>query len=79
MIFTIAWAVLAAAAIGFEIFTAVATKNQQGTLSSNVWKYVTGVGANAKVPPWLAWVNRVILLALLAWLAGHLGFGLWAP
>lgn len=64
---TIAWIVLAAAAVTLETIALIRkdTPTQPRTLTANIRWLITGAG-------WGHWVARGVLIGLLAWLPGHL-------
>lgn len=76
-VWTWAWIGWGIAFLALEIPAAVFTKGR-GTLSWTIWRWVTHP-FDAKGKTAAAWAGRAVLLAFLAWLAGHLAFGLWSP
>lgn len=73
MIYTIAWLIWGAAFFAIEI-PALIWGRTANTLSGHVWNWFH---VRDRRPTAITWALRGVLLAVLVWLVGHLGFGLW--
>lgn len=74
MIWTVMW-VLWITAFGLIEGPALLTRTPGATLSEHVWAWFR---VRDKRPTAVTWVLRGVLLAILTWFFGHLGFGWWS-
>ena len=74
-VWTITWLCLAAAVAVVE-GVALANKSAGDTLSEHFWRWLR---VQDPRPSWFVWALRGVVVAFLAWLAGHLALGWFTP